>query len=146
MGRSHLSRSATLRALRLALVGALVASFAACGTSYIANTKIPDTEENRAVYQRVMEYRRAVESRDTNTLEAMLSRAYYENAGTTDRADDDYGFEKVRDTLLPELRDNVLEVQLRILLHRIRIDGDRAYADYEYYYTFRYVEGGIEGW
>jgi len=124
----------------------LSAACAACGTTYIANTEIPDTQENREVYQRVMEYREAIEKRDVEALHAMTSRTYFENAGTTDRSDDDYGYETLQGTLLDQLRDNVLAVQLRILLHRISIDGDRAFADYEYYYTFKYVEGGVEGW
>ncbi len=117
-----------------------------CGTSYIGNTTIPDTDDNREVYQRVMEYRQAIEDRDADALAAMVSRKYYENATTTDRASDDYGYDKVKSTLLDELKDNVLDVQLRILMRRIDIDGDRAFADYEYYYTFKYVEGGVEGW
>jgi len=132
-------RGARLMVLGLALLGA-------CGTTYIANTEIPDTEENRAIYERVMQYREAIEQRDADALAAMTSRTYFENAATTDRSDDDYGYDKLQGALLRELKDNVLAVQLRILMRRIAVDGDRAFADYEYYYTFKYVEGGVEGW
>jgi hypothetical protein len=130
----------------LAVSVVMVLFSAACGTTYLANTEIPDTPDNREIYQRVMDYREAIEKRDSEALAAMTSRTYFENAGTTDRSDDDYGFDALQGTLLDELRDNILAVQLRILMHRIAIDGDRAYADYEYYYTFKYVEGGVEGW
>ena len=123
-----------------------LALLSACGTTFIANTEIPDTDENREIYQRVMEYREAVERRDVDAIAAMTSEKYFENAATTDRSDDDYGVETVREQLLRQLRDNVVAVQLRILMRRIDIDGDSAYADYEYYYTFKYVEGGVEGW
>lgn len=134
------------RKLRLVLVVAVVASMGACGTTYIGNTDIPDTEENREIYQIVMDYRSAIEKRDADALAGLLSRQYFENSATTHRSDDDYGYDKVRDVLLQELRDNILAVQLRILMRRIDIDGDRAFAEYEYYYTFKYVEGGVEGW
>ncbi|MCA9517208.1 MAG: hypothetical protein KC635_19845 [Myxococcales bacterium] len=145
MNRPNTGSRTTLltRALALAL---LTGALGACATATIGTTDIPDTEENRAIYDRVMEYRRAMEARDSDAVEAMVSRRYLENGATTDRSDDDYGYDTVRDVLIPELRDNVLEVQLRILPHRIQVDGDEAYADYEYYYAFKYVEGGVEGW
>lgn len=132
--------------LTLLTAALVLMTLGACATATIGNTQIPDTDENRAIYDRLMEYRRAMEARDADAIEAMVSRRYLENGATTDRSDDDYGYDTVRDVLIPELRDNVLEVQLRILPHRIQVDGDDAFADYEYYYAFRYVEGGAEGW
>lgn len=130
----------------LAVSVVMVLFSTACGTTYLANTEIPDTPDNREIYQRVMDYREAIEKRDSEALAGMTSRTYFENAGTTDRSEDDYGYDSLQGTLLDELRDNILAVQLRILMHRISVDGERAYADYEYYYTFKYVEGGVEGW
>ncbi len=117
-----------------------------CSTTTIGNTEIDDTPENRGLWERVMEYRRAMEERDTEALTAMVSRKYFDNAGTTDRADDDYGYDRVVNELIPELRDNIRDIQLRVLMRRIDVDGDRAFADYEYFYQFKYVEGGIEAW
>lgn len=129
----------------LGLLAAVLLS-SACGTSMIANTEIPDTEENREVWDRVMEYRKAVESRDADRLLAMVSRKYYENSETTDDPTDDYGYDELKELVLADFRDNVLDVQLRLLMRRIQVDGDRAFADYEYYYSFKYVEGGVTGW
>lgn len=131
----------------LALLLALFAlSASACGTTYIADTQIPDTPENRSVWNRVVEYRKAVETRNADALLAMVSRSYYENSETTDDATDDYGYDELRDMVLADFKDNVLEVQYRLLMRRIEVDGDRAYADYEYYYNFKYVEGGVTAW
>ncbi|MBL8786634.1 MAG: hypothetical protein JNJ59_17145 [Deltaproteobacteria bacterium] len=131
----------------LALLLALFAlSASACGTTYIADSQIPDTPENRAVWNRVVEYRKAVETRNADALLAMVSRAYYENSETTDDATDDYGYDELRDMVLADFKDNVLEVQYRLLMRRIQVDDDRAYADYEYYYNFKYVEGGVTAW
>lgn len=132
-------------ALALAFV-AFTALGSACGTAYISNTEIPDTEDNREVWDRVMEYRKAVETRDADRLLALVSRKYYENSETTDDSTDDYGYDELKDIVIADFRDNVLEVQYRLLMRRIDIDGDRAFADFEYYYSFKYVEGGVTGW
>ncbi|MCC6621593.1 MAG: hypothetical protein IT385_10090 [Deltaproteobacteria bacterium] len=124
----------------------VVLSAGACGTTMIENTEIPATEENKAIYGRVLEYRRAMEARDADKLIAMVSRRYIENGETTDDPNDDYGYDELRDRVVAQFRDNVLEVQLRILLRRIEVDGDRAHADYEYFYNYKFVEGGVTGW
>jgi hypothetical protein len=117
-----------------------------CATTMIPGTEIPDTEENRGVWERVMEYRKAVETRDADAILAMTSRSYYENAATTDQSGDDYGYTELRDVVVPKFRDHVAEVQFRLLMRRIEVDGDRAHADYEYYYNVRYIEGGVSAW
>jgi len=123
-----------------------LALMAGCATTNIQGTEIPDTEENREVYDRVMDYRKAVETRDSDVLLGMTSRDYFENASTTDNSRDDYGYTELRDTVIPKFRDHVAEVQFRILMRRIEVDGDRANADYEYYYNVRYLEGGVSAW
>ena len=133
--------------MRPALIAILFTLFGtACGTAYIENTQIPDTKDNREIWNRVMEYRKAVESRDADKLLSMVSRKYYENSETTDDSTDDYGYDELKDLVIADFRDNVLEVQYRLLPRRIEIDGDRANADYEYYYSFKYIEGGVSGW
>lgn len=117
-----------------------------CRSATIGSSEILDTETNRTVWEVVMRYRDAVEARDADAIGAMVSRRYYENAGTTDSDTDDYGYESLLMEVLPSLRDNIKTVQYRILMQDIAIDGDRAWADYEFYCNYRYVEGGREGW
>jgi len=131
--------------MRPALIAILLA-VSGCGTSYIANTAIPDTKDNRSVWDRVMLYRKAVETRDADALLAMVSRKYYEHSETTDDPTDDYGYDELRDIVIADFRDNVLDVQYRLLMRRIDIDGGRSHADFEYYYNFKYVEGGVTAW
>lgn len=131
--------------MRPALI-ALALSLAACGTTYIANTQIPDTEENRAIWDRITLYRKAVETRDADALLGMVSRKYYENSETTDDATDDYGYDELRDRVIADFQDNILEVQYRLLMRRIEVDDDRAFADFEFFYNFKYVEGGVTAW
>lgn len=118
----------------------------ACATTPIPGTDIPDSPENREIWDRVMEYRAAIESRDAERLLALASRRYFENAATTDESRDDYGWTELHDLVLPTFKDHVAEVQLRLLMRRIQVDGDRAFADYEYFYNVRYIEGGASAW
>lgn len=131
----------------LALVVSLAALAApGCSTKHLPHTQIEDTPETRAVFNMVMAYRTAMEERDVDALLGMVSRRYYENAATTERSNDDYGFDMLAKAVIPVLRENIKAVQYRILLRSITVDGERAWADFEYYYNFKYVEGGEEGW
>jgi hypothetical protein len=120
--------------------------FTGCKTNYIANSRVVDTVENRRVYRVVMAYRRALEKRDAPALLSLVSRKYYENAGTTDRNDDDYGYAQLKERVVPKLKENLKTVRLRVLVSNIKVDGERAWANYEYFYQFKYVEGGKQGW
>ncbi|MEZ4265056.1 MAG: nuclear transport factor 2 family protein [Myxococcota bacterium] len=130
----------------MACLALLALAAPGCKSAMIENTEIPDNENTRAIYERVMEYRVAMEARDVDAILAMVSRDYYENAGTTDRDSDDYGYDTLRDTVLPKLRTNIKAVQYRVLMRRIEVDKDHATADFEYFYRFKFVEGGHEAW
>ncbi|MGM0574443.1 MAG: hypothetical protein ACQEXJ_01740 [Myxococcota bacterium] len=131
--------------LLLALLLTTVAA-AGCRNSHLPGTEIPDTEGNRAIYERLMEYKQAMEARDIDRILSMTSRDYYENAGTTDRDTDDYGYETLRDEVLPKLRENIKAVHYRVIPRNIVVEGDRAYAAYEFFFRFKFVEGGNDGW
>ncbi|MBD90572.1 MAG: hypothetical protein CL940_09555 [Deltaproteobacteria bacterium] len=135
-----LTRTVRILALSFAL------AVSACASGTLPNTTIPETEETRAVFDRVQQYRTAMEARDVDGVISMVSPRYYENSGTTDSDRDDYGFQVLHDKVLKLLRDNVLSVQYQVLLRNIKVDGDMAVADYEYFYKFKFVEGGNEGW
>lgn len=86
--------------LALSLTVSAVA-LGACGPkagSYISGTQVDSSDENRAVIDRVEEYRIAVEEKDTNALMLMASREYREDGGTP-AGDDDYGFAGLRELL-----------------------------------------------
>ncbi|NOZ02079.1 MAG: nuclear transport factor 2 family protein [Deltaproteobacteria bacterium] len=119
---------------------------AACGPKYIEGTKIEDTERNREIAELVERYRLAVEHRDLDTLRSMISRDYFANAGTTAESDDDYGYDYLEKKVIPTLRDDVKSVQYRIVLRNITFQGNRAFADYEFWYKFYYVDGGKDRW
>lgn len=121
-------------------------STSACTTKNLPGTEIEDTPQTRSLYDVVMKYKRAMEQRQPEKVLELVSRNYYENNGTTDNRDDDYGYDELKNVVLPELQQNVKAVQYRILLSRIEVNGERGWASYEYYYTFAYVEGGKSGY
>lgn len=133
------------KAFSLAILASLMLAVA-CGPSMINGSDIEDNPANREIYEMVETYRVAMEKRDVDTLAAMLSSSYFENASTTATGTDDYGYEALQDTVLPLLRDHIKALQLRIRLTRIEVEGDRAYADYEFWMKFLYADGGQEGW
>ena len=83
---------------------AVFAVLAACAhsTSYVAGTKIPYTDNNKAVLDAVEEYRLAVERADVDRLMTMAHKQYWEDSGTPSGSDD-YGYEGLRRVLLERL-------------------------------------------
>ncbi len=127
----------------LILVSVLIAG---CGPKYIKGTKIPNTPQAKEIWRLVEVYRKAVEHRDIKTLAAMLSRRYYENAGTTDTASDDYGYEGVVKRVFPLLQDNVKAIQYKIHVYRIKVGKDKASAEFEYWAKVLIDVGGHKKW
>lgn len=122
---------------------AVAFTLTACGPGYLdKGKKVAATDENRAIYNVLVKYHKAMEDRDTALLRGLVSKRYYENGGTTDTDKDDYGVDKLQADVVPRLRDNVKRLQFRIRLLAIRIDGERADAEYEFFGRALLSEGG----
>ncbi len=96
----------------------------------LPGTKIPATKENRAIIDRLEEYRVAMENRDAAKILSMASTNYYEDSGTPNGADD-YGYaglSQVLNTRLPALR----TVRYAIQYRHIARSGNRATVDIRY--------------
>ncbi|MFT5429956.1 MAG: hypothetical protein ACI9OJ_000629 [Myxococcota bacterium] len=134
----------------LVLVSLLVAAgsltLVGCVATLIPGTLVEDTAENRGVYDVLEAYRAAMEGRDEDSLRSMISRDYYENASTTDKSVDDYGYDVLQESVIPKLRDNIKKIQLRVLLKKVVVQGDRASAEFEYFAKYLFSEGGREEW
>lgn len=136
-----------LRVLRvLAWSGVLSGVLTGCGPGYLdAGKKVPATDENRAVFSVLQRYQAAIENKDVDALRSLVSTRYHENAGTTDNAADDYGYDKLLQRL-QMLRDNVKKVQLKLKLLDIQVSGNEASADYEYFGRVLLSEGGSDSY
>ena len=114
-----------------------------CGAGYLdVGKNVPATDENLAVFNTLRAYHRALEDRDVSTIRKMVSKRYYENAGTTDSDKDDYGVDRLQADVIPRLRDNVKRLQMQIRIKDIRVKGDKAEADYEFFGRVLLTEGG----
>ena len=130
-----------------ALMALALCFTAGCGPGYLdIGERVEATDENRAVFNVLKAYHKAMEDRDIETLKKMVSKRYYENGGTTDSDKDDYGIDKLNKGVLQKLRDNVRRVQFRIKLLDIEVKGENAQAQYEFFGRVLLTEGGRDNY
>jgi hypothetical protein len=120
----------------LLLVAALL-GVSACGTRYIGNTRIEDTDENRAILRVVEQYRRAVEDRDVERVLSLTSDRYFEDPGTPHNPADDYDKAGLRERLVSSFA-KVQEQRLTIDARRVELNEDENEATVDYRFDFRY--------
>ncbi len=113
------------------LAAALLATLAlgACGGSveYIPGTKVPRSQENQALIDRIEDYRMAVERKDAAALVLMASKRYWEDAGTP-TGTDDYGYQGLQQILTGRFQ-RVKAIRYSMRYMNVRRAGDRAYVD-----------------
>ena len=73
-------------------------SMTGCGKSFIPNTDVEDSSDNRKVIAFCEDYRHAVEDKDVGRLLKMASPRYYEDGGNTN-PEDDIDFDGLKDYL-----------------------------------------------
>ena len=123
----------------------------ACGGQYVESPIVDPTAEIRAtdatedIAALMEEYADALESLDTDRIDALMSRDYYENSGTTDTTADDYGYATVPE-MYATLRDHVEDVRVELSIHDIIVEDDRADVLFEYSFTMLYVVGDESRW
>src|SRR5262245_17428181 len=88
--------------LALMMALALVGCAGSAKVSYVPGTKVPFSDQNKAVLDRCEEYRLAVERGDADALMLMAHPEYWEDSGTPSGSDD-YGYEGLRNVLLTRL-------------------------------------------
>jgi len=122
--------------LVVAVVLALVALPAlGCGTTYIRNTTVEDSDANRRVLAFCEKYRRALETRNRAELLAMASTRYYEDSGTP-AASDDYDYAGLRQ-VLEERFQHVRQVRYDIRYRDISADDGEIHVDFTYSASFQ---------
>ncbi len=90
----------------------------------IPGTQVVDSEENRSIIQAVENYRARLVEKNVEGLLLLASERYFEDSGTP-RAEDDYGYQGLKDILanrLARLRSLRYEIQYR----NVRVQGPRA--------------------
>ncbi|PIE05468.1 MAG: hypothetical protein CSA75_04590 [Sorangium cellulosum] len=108
-----------------------------CTKSFIPNTDVEDTEENRKVVSFCESYRKAVERRDIARILEMVSPQYYEDGGNVD-ASDDLDFAGLKEFLLQEFRKSrAIRYEIRYRRVLWSADHDRVFVDYTYSASFK---------
>lgn len=107
--------------------------------------QILDTKEHREVLEVLYNYRLALVAKDFGALNRLISADYYDNAGTTHTTADDYGREELNEIfeMMAQYAENI---QYRVLVKGVVVDGARAHIDYEYRYSYQYKIGDEVTW
>jgi hypothetical protein len=138
----------------LAALALFVSTSTGCGPSYVdkveglqiaEDAEILDDEVNTQILNVVSTYQAAMEKRDVAALEKLVSAEYYENAGTTDNTEDDYGSAGLKD-VFDRFGEHVETVKFHVLVKDLRLEGDRAQVFYEYTWNFLYKVGDVPRW
>ncbi len=108
--------------------------------------KIKDSDENMEILKTVQKYRDAISNKDIETLKAIISTEYYENASTTDDLADDYGNERIEEILNDYLSQSVKDIRYIIQVKQLTKEGMEYHVDYQYIWNFRYEVAGQSYW
>lgn len=113
------------------VVTAAVLFSAGCAHRMIEGTQIRDTSENREVLAVLAQLQEAMRARDADAILAMVSPTYFEDNGTPD-PHDDYGFEELRTTILPQSLAVAQEMFVAFEIYEVMVDDGTAHADVRY--------------
>ena len=108
---------------------ALALALGACGggTEYIPGTRVPQSQDNQQIVDRLEDYRMAVERRDAAALVLMASKHYWDDAGTPEGTDD-YGYQGLQQILTGRFQ-KVKAIRYSMRYMNIARRGDRALVD-----------------
>jgi len=112
----------------VALTVVFAAGIAGCGhTRYLVGTTIPATEDNLAIVETIEQYRAFLIEKNIEGLLLLASKKYFEDGGTP-QANDDYGYDGLREILTARLG-RVQSLRYDIEYQQVRIKGSEAEVD-----------------
>jgi hypothetical protein len=129
--------------LTLAVALSLAAlTLPACSKTYIPNTDVEDTSENKRVVAFCEEYRHAVEDKDVGRLLKLASPRYFEDGGNTN-AEDDIDYDGLKDYLMGTfVKTTSIRYEIR---YRKVVFGENKKVFVEYSYSASYRIPGLKG-
>lgn len=110
-----------------------------------SEAKIRNNEDNRAITAVILELTEAIEANELTRIQDMVSRDYYENGGTTDTTDDDYGQATLMD-VLALTQEHVRDMRVEVLIREIVVEEDRADVLMEFGWTMLYEVNEESRW
>jgi hypothetical protein len=116
-----------------------------CSKSYIPNTDVEDTSENRKIIKFCEEYRHAVEDKDVAKLVSMAHARYFEDGGNT-KTDDDIDFAGLKDYLTTTFG-KTQAIRYEIRYRKVTpAENSHLYIDYTYAASYRLPGVKSEEW
>ena len=127
----------------LPLILALTAlSLSACNKTYIPNTDVEDSSDNRKVILFCEKYRHAVEDKNIAELLKLASPSYFEDGGNT-KPDDDYDYAGLKEYLTTTfLRTTSIRYEIR---YRRLTFTETGHILVDYTYAAAYRIPGVKG-
>jgi hypothetical protein len=122
----------------------MAASLSGCSRTYIPNTDVPDTAENRRLISFCEQYRKAVSRKDVAELIKLASPDYYEDGGNVD-ATDDIDYAGLEEYLTDRFQD-ARAIRYEIRYRKVSKERDRIYVDYTFTASWRILVGNVEQW
>jgi hypothetical protein len=126
------------------LTAALATSFAlaGCSKTYIPNTEVEDTSDNRKVILFCEEYRHAVEDKNIGKLLSMASSRYHEDGGNT-RGEDDIDYDGLKQYLAGVfMKTSGIRYEIK---YRKIIFNESKHVLVDYTYAASYRIPGVKG-
>jgi hypothetical protein len=124
---------------------AFALALAGCARTYIPNTDVEDTSENRKVVQFCEEYRHAVEDKNIGKLLSLASPRYHESGGNT-RGEDDIDYEGLKQYLAGVFM-KTTGIRYEIKYRKVTFnDNQRIWIDYTYAASYRIPGVKQEDW
>lgn len=121
-----------MRTLQILIPLLVVTQLSACAHSMIPGTQVPDTSDNRAIMTVLHKLEIALRDRSVKGILALVSHSYFEDMGTP-TPDDDYGYKKLKNEVLPQSMAATKEFFLQMEVQEIDVKDDHAYADVRYH-------------
>jgi hypothetical protein len=124
------------RSLPIAML-LVVAVSTGCSVRKIPGTEIDDNVDTRAILSVIDAYRKAVESKNTQTLTDLADESFKDDSGSS-TPDDDHDYKSLNTKLRGELS-RVEDLRLDLNVRKIDVDKalDIATATYTYTISFR---------
>ena len=120
-----------LRSLHFSVLLSALLFGSSCAHTLVDGTEIDDTAENREILSVLQSVRSAMQDRNQDALLSLVSESYFEDMGTADPADD-YGYEYLRDTVIPQTMQVAGKVVVDFAVHEIQVEDQLAHADIRY--------------
>jgi len=116
-----------------------------CSTTFIPNTTVADTSDNRRVVQFCEVYRHAMEDKDVGKLLALASPRYHDDAGTP-AGDDDTDYDTLK-AFLADRFQKTSSIRYEIKYHEVVFaENNHVYVNYKYTASYRVPTTHGEQW